>query len=116
MAYAYWKNGKHEEIAAFDLFFRKNRKKIWLILIEFWEYDQIAFDGEYTIFAGLEECLQFLANYRFKEDDIDYLRKTLPSYIEKEFYDYLLQLNLNDMKIYALPEGKSLFFLFWSME
>jgi nicotinate phosphoribosyltransferase len=26
MAYAYWKNNKHQDISAFDLFFRKNRK------------------------------------------------------------------------------------------
>jgi hypothetical protein len=26
MAYAYWKANKHDEIATFDLFFRKNRK------------------------------------------------------------------------------------------
>ncbi|CAF5127946.1 unnamed protein product, partial [Rotaria magnacalcarata] len=24
MAYAYWKNGKHEQESTFDLFFRKN--------------------------------------------------------------------------------------------
>lgn len=27
MAYAYWKGGKHQEDATFDLFFRKNRKQ-----------------------------------------------------------------------------------------
>jgi hypothetical protein len=26
MAYAYWKGNKHQEIAVFDLYFRKNRK------------------------------------------------------------------------------------------
>jgi nicotinate phosphoribosyltransferase len=26
MAYAYWKNNKHQQIATFDLFFRKSRK------------------------------------------------------------------------------------------
>jgi nicotinate phosphoribosyltransferase len=26
MAYAYWKAHKHQEIAVFDLYFRKNRK------------------------------------------------------------------------------------------
>ena len=26
MAYAYWKSNKHQEIAIFDLYFRKNRK------------------------------------------------------------------------------------------
>jgi hypothetical protein len=28
MAYAYWKSNKHQEIATFDLYFRKNRKFI----------------------------------------------------------------------------------------
>lgn len=28
MAYAYWKEGKHQDESAFDLFFRKNRKLI----------------------------------------------------------------------------------------
>ncbi len=47
MAYAYWKNGKANDQSVFELFFRKN-----------------PFGGEFTIFAGLDEVLHFVANYR----------------------------------------------------
>ncbi|CAF3894686.1 unnamed protein product [Rotaria sp. Silwood2] len=91
MAYAYWKSGKHQEQSTFDLFFRKN-----------------PFGGEFTLFAGLEDSLKFVQNYKFQTSDIDYLRNVLPEYIEKEFYDFLLAINMNDIKIYALPEGETI--------
>jgi hypothetical protein len=107
MAYAYWKSNKHEEISTFDLYFRKNRM---LIKIEFNIYlfllICLAFGGEYTLFAGLEECLKFIRDYKFHPTDIEYLRASLPTYIESEFYDYLSTLNMNDVKVYAVPEGK----------
>jgi len=108
MAYAYWKSNKHEEISTFDLYFRKNRM---LIKIEFNIYlfllICLAFGGEYTLFAGLEECLKFIRDYKFHPTDIEYLRASLPTYIESEFYDYLSTLNMNDVKVYAVPEGNT---------
>jgi len=67
----------------------------------------LAFGGEYTVFAGLEECLKFVRDYRFHETDIKYLRTCLPSYVEEGFFAYLQTLNMNDIEIYAVPEGKS---------
>ena len=50
MAYAYWESGKTHERSTFDLFFRTN-----------------PFQGEFTIFAGLHDCLAFLETFRFTE-------------------------------------------------
>ena len=71
----------------------------------------LAFGGEYTIFAGLEECLKFIKNYKFHASDIDYLRSVLPEYVEDGFFKYLSELNMNDIKVYAVREGNFLFSL-----
>ncbi|KAK8727648.1 hypothetical protein OTU49_009675, partial [Cherax quadricarinatus] len=92
MAYAYWKSGKHDDTAVFDLFFRKN-----------------PFHGEFTIFAGLEECLKFLESFRYSESDIQYLKETMPESVEPEFFDYLSSITTKDVKVYAIDEGKVVF-------
>ena len=92
MAYAYWKAGRTKDQAIFDLFFRKS-----------------PFSGEFTIFAGLSECLKFLENFKYSESDIEYLKKTLPSNVEPDFYTYLANLTPKDIKIHALQEGSIAF-------
>ncbi|XP_034475205.1 nicotinate phosphoribosyltransferase isoform X2 [Drosophila innubila] len=88
MAYAYWKSGKIDDQAVFDLFFRNN-----------------PFHGEFTIFAGLEECLKFLDSFHYSQSDIEYLKQTLPEGIENEFFEYLGNLTAHDVTLYAIDEG-----------
>ncbi|KAB1214753.1 Nicotinate phosphoribosyltransferase [Morella rubra] len=92
MAYAYWKAGKHHERAVFDLYFRKN-----------------PFGGEYTIFAGLEECIRFIANFKFTEEEISFIHQTLPSSCEDGFYDYLRGIDCADVEVYSVSEGSVVF-------
>lgn len=92
MAYAYWKSGKINDNAVFDVFFRKN-----------------PFHGEFTIFAGLEEVLKFLLNFRYSDGDIEYLRETLPEGVEDEFFEYLRNLTAAEVTLYALEEGTVVF-------
>jgi len=113
MAYAYWRAEKIQDRAVFDLFFRKN-----------------PFNGEFTVFGGLEECLKFLENFHYSESgklwfviikrklynnctnarrfafcaDIVYLRETLPS-VDPLFFDYLAKLTAEDVTLHAIPEG-----------
>ncbi|MCL7024542.1 hypothetical protein MKW94_001908 [Papaver nudicaule] len=92
MAYAYWKGGKHSERSVFDLFFRRN-----------------PFGGEYTIFAGLEECVRFIANFRIGEDEIAFLRQALPPTCEDGFFEYLRGIDCSDVEVYAVAEGSVVF-------
>ncbi|BES91672.1 Nicotinate phosphoribosyltransferase [Nesidiocoris tenuis] len=92
MAYAYWKSGRIKDVAVFDLFFRQN-----------------PFQGEFTIFAGLDECLKFLQNFHYSDSDINYLRHTLPPSIEEEFFVFLRKLNAHDVTVYAIEEGSVTF-------
>lgn len=49
-------------VFSFDLYFRKS-----------------PFAGEFTVFGGLEECIRFIANFKFKEEEINFLRTALPT-------------------------------------
>ena len=94
MAYAYWKTDQHLRPAHFELFFRKN-----------------PFGGSYTLFAGLDEVLKFLAHFRFSEEDIIFLRNTPQlSHCEPAFFDdYLSNLDCSDVVVHAMKEGSMAF-------
>lgn len=93
MAYAYWKNDSHNQPAVFELFHRKN-----------------PFGGEFTILAGLDECLKFLASFKYTDDDIQYLQ-SIPSlgHCDPAFFDWLLRVDMSHVKIRAIQEGTVVF-------
>lgn len=92
MAYAYWKSNKSNDSAVFDVFFRKN-----------------PFHGEFTIFAGLEECIKFIEKFHYSPGDLNYIRQILPPSVEEEFYTYLSTLTAKDISLYAVKEGSVVF-------
>ena len=57
MAYGEWKAKRAEEHAIFEAFFRK-----------------APFKGVYTIFAGLDEVLLFLKEFKFKPEHLAYIK------------------------------------------
>jgi nicotinate phosphoribosyltransferase len=91
MAYAYFKAGKHKDIGTFDLFFRKN-----------------PFGGEFTIYAGLSEVLNFIQKYKFSDDDIDYICSQIPE-CNQAFKNWLSTIDCSQVKIYSLREGNVAF-------
>ncbi|WCJ31179.1 nicotinate phosphoribosyltransferase 2 [Euphorbia peplus] len=91
MAYAYWKAGKHQERAVFDLYFRRN-----------------PFGGEYTIFAGLDECIRLIANFKFTQEELAFIQQTLPA-CEDGFCEFLRTLDCSEVEVYAVPEGSVVF-------
>uniref|UniRef100_A0A7S3K7T5 Nicotinate phosphoribosyltransferase n=1 Tax=Aureoumbra lagunensis TaxID=44058 RepID=A0A7S3K7T5_9STRA len=91
MAYAYWRQNRHEERACFEVFFRSN-----------------PFGGEFTVFAGLEEVLRFIDSFEFKEDEIDFVRSILPN-AEDAFFAWLERLNCKKIKMFAIKEGTVVF-------
>lgn len=94
MAYSYWKIGKHNQHAVFNMYFRKN-----------------PFDGEYTIFAGLNEVLDYIENFKFTDREIELLDKIfhVENKNKKDFYKYLKSLNPKQLKIEAVEEGRIVF-------
>ena len=89
MAYAYWKNGTHARPAAFDLLFRKN-----------------PFNGEFTVFAGLEECLRFVHPVHPRGHRVRQERPIARS-MDPRFFNYLARLDCSEMRVDAQLEEAS---------
>jgi nicotinate phosphoribosyltransferase len=95
MAYAAWKTGIARREASFSLSFRRN-----------------PFDGGFSVAAGLEDAIDLVANLRFAEDDLTFLREQRgvdgAPLFEEGFLEHLRGLEL-DVDVDAVPEGTVVF-------
>ncbi|MEF9968538.1 MAG: nicotinate phosphoribosyltransferase, partial [Longicatena sp.] len=89
MSYAYFKQNKHQEIAYFDMFIRK-----------------IPDGGGFLIFNGLHRFMEFVKNFKFDDECVEYLRKT--NYFDEEFLAYLKDMKLN-VDVWSVKEGTPVF-------
>ncbi|XP_052878683.1 nicotinate phosphoribosyltransferase 2 isoform X5 [Gossypium arboreum] len=79
-------------LVRFDLYFRKN-----------------PFGGEFTVFAGLEECIKLIANFKLTEEEVSFIHKSLPGSCEEGFLNYLREIDCSDVEVYAISEGTVVF-------
>lgn len=91
MSYAYWKQGRHNESAVFEAYFRK-----------------CPFGGEYCYFAGLSDVLAFVKGYGFSASDIEFMKESFPQ-AEQEYFDWLASANSSQVRISAVAEGSLVF-------
>ena len=89
MANGYFKAGMAEDIAYFDMFFRK-----------------IPENGGFAILAGINEMIDYLDNLEFTDEDIEYLRSK--NMFDEEFLQYLRNFEFK-CDVWAVPEGTAVF-------
>ncbi|NLD18705.1 MAG: nicotinate phosphoribosyltransferase [Clostridiales bacterium] len=89
MANGYFCTEMSDDIACFDMFFRK-----------------IPDGGGYAIMAGLEQVIEYLKNLEFTQEDIEYLRSK--NFFDERFLEYLSEFKFT-CDVWAVPEGTPIF-------
>ncbi len=84
----YYRQGRREEIAVFDLFFRQNGMIT------------------YSIAAGLEQAVDYILNINFGKDEIEYLKGL--NIFSEGFLNYLKDFSFTG-DVYAVKEGSVVF-------
>lgn len=95
MAYGYWKEQVEAQEAVFHMYFRRN-----------------PFQSGFSIACGLEEVIDYLDNFAFDAEDLEYLGSLTGNdgkpLFEKPFLEHLRDLRL-ECDIDAIPEGTPVF-------
>lgn len=88
MAQGYFLSGKHLQKASFDYYYRTNPYK-----------------GGYLVFAGLNDFLQTLKNFKYSSEDLEYLRTTG---LHPDFIEYLQNFKFTGT-VQSVREGEIVF-------
>ena len=89
MAQTYFNKHEENKKVYFDVFFRKN-----------------PFNSGYSIMGGIDEIINYINNFKFTDEDIEYLRGT--GCFTEEFLNYLKNIKFTG-DIYAVPDGTPIF-------
>ena len=89
MANGYFESGMQDDIAYFDMFFRK-----------------VPDNGGFAIMAGLQQVIEYLQGLEFTDDDIEYLRSK--NCFDEKYLDYLKNFKF-ECDVWAIPEGTPIF-------
>ncbi|XP_072805999.1 nicotinate phosphoribosyltransferase isoform X2 [Vicugna pacos] len=92
MALGYWRAGRAQDQAEFELFFRR-----------------CPFGGAFTLAAGLRDCVRFLRTFRLQDADVQFLASVLPPDTDPAFFEHLRALDCSGVTVRALPEGSLAF-------
>ena len=85
MANGYFNHKSEDDLAVFDVFYRKNPD-----------------EAGFSIFAGLEQVIEYINDLHFDDEDIQYLRER--NLFSGEFLQHLRDYRFRG-DIYAMPEG-----------
>lgn len=89
MANGFFENGRGNEIAYFDLFFRK-----------------VPDNAGYAVMAGVQQVIEYIESLKFSENDIEFLRNK--NMFCDDFLTYLKNFKF-ECDIWAIPEGTPIF-------
>lgn len=89
MANGFLENGRADEIAYFDMFFRR-----------------VPDNAGYAVMAGVQQLIEYIEALSFTEEDISYLR--VKNMFSEEFLQYLRDFRF-ECDIWAVPEGTPIF-------
>ena len=89
MANGFFENGRGDQIAYFDMFFRK-----------------VPDNAGYAVMAGVEQVVDYLKSLRFTPQDIEYLRSK--GIFSEDFLNYLENFKFS-CDVWAIPEGTPIF-------